>query len=249
MTKLTFLGTASAVPGKDQQNTHFIIETGERVILVDCVGNPVVRLGQAGIDPLSITDLILTHFHPDHVSGVPLLLMDLWLMGREKQLDIFGLKDMIERIEQMMALYDWQEWDGFYPVNFHRLSDNEQTLLMDTDHLRAWAAPVCHRIPGIGIKVVFPDGTLCYSSDTEPCDAVVRLAEGVDILIHEATGEGQGHSSPEQAGTIAQRAGAKSLYLIHYPPNSDTEGMVTKAKTNFSGDVIIAKDLMRVTFS
>jgi len=110
MNKLTFLGTASAVPDEDQQNTHFIIETKSRNILVDCVGNPVVRLKQAGVDPLSISDLVVTHFHPDHVSGVPLLLMDLWLMGRETPLYLYGLNEVLDRIEKMMSLFDWESW-------------------------------------------------------------------------------------------------------------------------------------------
>ncbi len=105
MTTITFLGTANAVPNKDHQNTHFLVESNEHLLMVDCVGNPVVRLEQAGINPLDLTGLVLTHFHPDHVSGVPLLMLDLWLMGRNKPLPIFGLHDVIVRFEQMMSLF------------------------------------------------------------------------------------------------------------------------------------------------
>jgi ribonuclease Z len=247
MTEITFLGTSSAVPNKDHQNTHIIIQSGDRVILVDCVGNPVIRLGQAGIDPKSITDLILTHFHPDHVSGVPLLLMDSWLLGREKHIDVYGLVGVIDRLQRMMDLFDWQEWEGFYPVNFHKQPTKEYVSLIDLDDVQVWASPVCHMIPTIGLKMSFPEGILCYSSDTAPCDAMVRLAEGADILIHEATGAGIGHSSPEQAGEIAQRAGVDQLFLIHYPPNSDVQELIKMAKIRFSGEVMIAQDLMTVT--
>ena len=246
MTKITFLGTASAVPGKDHQNTHFIVETEERRILIDCVGNPIVRLEQADVDPLSITDLILTHFHPDHVSGMPLLLMDWWLLGRIKPIEIYGLHDVIDRAEQMMILYDWMDWLNFYPVNFHRLPNDEQMVLIDDQQLKVWASPVCHMIPGIGIKFKLPEAVLVYSSDTGPCDAVVLLAYQADILIHEATGSGNGHSSPEQAGQIAERAEVKRLFLIHYPPQIDTQEWAVRAKRTFSGDVIVAEDLMKV---
>jgi metal-dependent hydrolase (beta-lactamase superfamily II) len=40
----------------------------------------MVRLSKAGVDFNRLTDLILTHFHPDHVSGVPMLLMNMWLI-------------------------------------------------------------------------------------------------------------------------------------------------------------------------
>lgn len=241
------LGTAKAVPDKDHENTHLIIEAGDKMILVDCAGNPVVRLDQAGINPLSITDLILTHFHPDHISGMPLLLMDLWLMGRKETLNIFGLEDVINRSEKMMELYDWRDWGSFYPVVFHPLPSSEMVTLMDNGLVKVVASPLCHMVPSIGIRVEFQNGAICYSSDTAPCDALVRLAQGVDVLIHEATGEGSGHSSPEQAAEMALRAGAKKLVLIHYPPNVDHDEWVGKAKKHFPGEVMIAKDLMTLS--
>ena len=248
MSKLIFLGTASAVPAKNQQNTHFILQANRRKILVDCVGNPVVRLQEARIDPLSITDLILTHFHPDHVSGVPLLLMDLWLLGRQNPLIVYGLNEVIDRMEKMLDLYDWQTWEGFYPVNFIRIPSEPQVLINEGD-LEISVSPVCHMIPGIGIRFELPDGGFCYSSDTAPCEAVVQLAQGMDFLIHEATGTGSGHSSPEEAGKIAEQAGVKKLYLIHYPPEADEALWLSQSQAVFSGEVILAKDLMVVDFS
>jgi ribonuclease Z len=248
MTKLTFLGTASAVPDKDHHNTHFILESPDRAILVDCSGNPVVRLSQMDIDPLNLTDIVLTHFHPDHVSGLPLLLMDLWLLGREKKLNIFGLQDVINRTKKMMDLYEWQDWRDFYPVIFHGLNDEEKISLIDTDQTKLWAFPVCHMIPGIGLKIALSESTICYSSDTAPCDAVMKMAKNVDLLIHEATGESFGHTSAQQAGKIAQEAGVKMLCLIHYDPKMESEELLAQAKKTFSGDVIIADDLMTINF-
>lgn len=247
MAKITILGTANAVPDKNHESTHLLVDAAERVILVDCPGNPVVRLDQAGIDPLSITDLILTHFHPDHVSGLPLLLMDLWLMGRKELLNVYGLDDVIDRTKKMMEIFNWQDWEGFYPVNFYRLTGGESMPLLDTDVVKVWASKGCHLVPSIGLRMQFSGGTLCYSSDTEPCHAIERLAEGVDVLIHEATGEGVGHSSPKQAGEIAQRAGVKKLVLIHYPTDVDVDEWVNHAKLTFSGQVVLAKDLMTLS--
>lgn len=247
MAQITILGTANAVPNKDHASTHLLIDAVERVILVDCAGNPVARLDQAGIDPLSITDLILTHFHPDHVSGAPLLLMDLWLMGRKEPLNVFGLDDVIDRTHNLMEIYSWQDWDGFYPVNFYRLPGGESMPLMDTDVVKVWSSLGCHLVPSIGLRMQFTGGTLCYSSDTEPCDAIMRLAKDVDVLIHEATGEGLGHSSPKQAAEIAQRAGVKKLVLIHYPTDVDPDEWVHRAKNSFSGEVVLAQDFMTLS--
>ena len=91
MPKVIILGSSNAVPSLNHENTHLVIVGNERTILVDCVSNPIVRLEQAGIDFNDLTDIVITHFHPDHVSGMPLLLMDMWLMGRTKPLNIYGL--------------------------------------------------------------------------------------------------------------------------------------------------------------
>jgi ribonuclease Z len=85
-----------------------------------------------------------------------------------------------------------------------------------------------------------------YSCDTEPCAAVAELADQADILIHEATGAEPGHSSASQAGNIATRAGAGSLYLIHYNPQDET--LVSQAKTEFSGPITRAEDFMTIEF-
>jgi ribonuclease Z len=246
MAKITFLGTANAVPDRDHQNTHFTIESGERIVLVDCPGNPVVRLGQANIDPLLITDLVLTHFHPDHVSGLPLLLMNLWLMGKKSHLSVYGLPEVLDKCKKMMALYNWEDWEEFFPLSFYEVPLKEGSLILESTDINIWSSPVHHRIPAIGLKASFHGGSICYSGDTAPCDEVIRLARGTNLLIHEATGDEQGHSSPSDAGRIAQAAGVETLYLIHYPLNIDPLLLVQQAKDQFSGSVYNAEDLMIV---
>jgi len=251
MPHLVILGTANAIPDEEHENTHMAIVTDQGVILVDCVGSPSVRLGLAGIKLKSITDLILTHFHPDHVSGVPLLLMNMWLEGREKALRIYGLHHCLERIEDVMALYYWDKWPNFFPVAFHRLPEMEQIKVLETEKIRIFSSPVRHLIPTIGIRIenTQSTGKIAYSCDTEPCPSVTRLAKGVDVLIHEATGAGAGHSSASQAGSIAREAGAKQLLLIHYPNfGLNPESLVDQARGTYDGDVALAQDLMEIPF-
>lgn len=244
--RLTFLGTASAVPNSDHHNTSLCVQYDQQTILIDCADSQIVRLEQAGISPLSLSDVVITHFHPDHVSGLPLLLMNLWLMGRKEPIHIHGLKQDMDRIEKMMALYNWHEWSGFYPVEFHRFSGKDQMELINNDQLHVCAFPVCHMIPAIGLKMEISGRSFCYSSDTAPCEKVIEMAIGVDILIHEATGKSDGHSSPEQAGHIAQKAGVKSLYLVHYPANTNLDNLLSLASGTFDGKIIIAEDLMTI---
>jgi ribonuclease Z len=247
--KLVVLGSSNAISSLGHENTHFALLGENSRILIDCPGNPIVRLCQAGIDHLNINDVILTHFHPDHVSGLPLFLMDSWLLGRKAPLTLHGIEHALTRARGMMDFYDWQEWPGFYPVDFQTIDLTENAFVLENDEFRISATPVKHLIPGIGLKIVNRRSgyTLAHSSDTEPCEAVVRLAAGADVLIHEASGATFGHSSASQAGEIAAEAGVKQLYLIHYPTfNRDTSTLVAQAKASFPGEVFLAEDFMEI---
>jgi ribonuclease Z len=220
--------------------------------MIDCVNNPVHRLAQAGVDFLDVTDLILTHFHPDHVSGVPLLLMDMWLRGRTKAINIYGLHHTLDRMEQLMGMYAWENWPKFFPVAFHRLPENENTALLDCDEFKIVSSPVRHLIPTIGLRFDFKTikKALAYSCDTEPCVEIIRLASGADVLIHEASGASLGHSSAGQAAQIAAQAEVGKLFLIHYPTGEYTDGnLVAEAREHFQGEVALATDFMVLDFS
>lgn len=248
---LKILGTSLAIPQKSRENTHMAVISEKRLVLVDSAHNPVIHLQFAGIDILSITDLILTHFHPDHVSGVPSLIMNSWLLGRKIPLEIYGLRHTIDRLESLMNSYDWESWPNLYPVNFHRIPEEEMFLLFSDDEIRVYSSPVCHMIPTIGLRFEFPISgkTLAYSCDTEPCPTLQKLGNRVDLLIHEATGEGIGHSSALQAGMVASQVEAKELMLIHYhAEGSDLVGLINEAKLSYSGNVVAAIDLQSINF-
>lgn len=251
MTKVIILGSSNAVPTSEGENTHMLVVGEKRTLLIDCVSNPIVRLEKASIDFNNLTDIIVTHFHPDHASGIPLLLMDMWLMGRQAPLNIYGLHYTLDRVETMMNLYNWSEWPHFFPVVFYRLPSNEMTPVLSCDDFIVHASPVHHMIPNIGLRLQFPQTNkiMAYSCDTEPCDEVVRLSTNVDVLIHEATGESPGHSSAKQAGEIGAKAEAKKMYLIHYPTGRFARsGLVEEAKSVFNGEVELAKDFMTIQF-
>jgi ribonuclease Z len=251
MAKLILLGTANAIPNRNHENTHFVLKGDESSVLVDCVGNTLLRLQQVDIDLESLNDIILTHCHPDHISGVPPLLMNLWLKGRVNSLNIHGLHHTLDCVEKMMELYEWREWPNFFPVVFHRLSSLEMELVLKKPDFQVFSSPVHHIIPTIGLRIESLSGNkaIAYSCDTEPCPEVVRLGAGADILFHEATGESYGHSSAAQAGEIAAKAGVKTLYLIHFPPEKyGSEELLAQARKNFSGNVKYASDFLELVF-
>lgn len=249
MPEIIILGTSSAVPDAVHDNTHMAIVGEKRVILVDCGNNPLVRLKQAGIEVKSVTDMILTHFHPDHVSGTPSLLMNSWLLGRREEMRLYGLSHTLDRLEALMGFYGWENWSDFFPVRMNRLAEGERAPVLEDEELRILSSPVCHLVPTIGLRVeaVASGRVAAYSCDTEPCQAVVALARGADVLLHEATGAMQGHSSARQAGEVALAAGVKALVLIHYS-HQDEQGkaLVEQAQAAFDGPVSLGRDFMTI---
>ncbi len=251
MPKVIVLGSSNAIPDEEHENSHMALVGDDRLVLIDCVNNPIVRLGKAGLDVEKVTDLILTHFHPDHVSGVPLLLMDLWLLGRKDELRIYGLDYTLDRLEKMMELYGWDTWPRFFPVRMLRVKEKEMTLVQENEQWKIFSSPVKHIIPNIGLRIEFIETgkVFTYSGDTEPCPQMIQLAQNADILIHEAAGASLGHTDAFQAGQIAKQAGADQLYLIHYPNGKyKNNDIVAEAAQEFDGPVSLAEDFMEFEF-
>jgi ribonuclease Z len=155
----------------------------------------------------------------------------------------------MDRLEDLMGFYSWAEWPNFFSVGFYRLPETEMAYVLDTKEFKINSSPVHHMIPTIGLRVECKKSTkvLTYSCDTEPCEQTVRLADGADILIHEAGGASFGHSSAEQAGEIATKAEVGKLYLIHYPTGRFAKGdIAAEASKTYKGEVIVAKDFMTI---
>lgn len=247
MPKLIILGTTYSIPDEKHDNTHMVLVGQNSKVLIDCAGNSMIRLHQAKVDLMELTDIIITHFHPDHMAGLPLLLMNMWIMGRKRPLKIFGLQYTLDRIENLMALFSWEKWPNFYPIAFNCISGEEIVPVIDNDELLIQASQVNHLIPCLGLRMRSKEKrkVVAYSSDTEPCPQVIQLAEKADYLFHEATGQIHGHSSASQAGEIAQQAGVKALYLIHYPSGEHPTDLLTaEASLKFSGSVHLAEDFL-----
>ena len=242
--EIILLGTADAISDEKHPNTHLLIKSGERLVLIDCPDNPIPRLIKAGVAYQDLTDLVLTHFHPDHVGGVPTLLMNLWLLGRQNALNIYGLDYTIDRFVGMMGLYSWSTWPNFYPVSMHRLSDKGMVEVLATKDLRIFSSSVCHLIPNLGLRFEALESgkTAAYSSDTEFCQDTITLAQGVDLLFHEAAGAYPGHSAAFQAGEVACQAGARKLCLVHYPAGAfNPRHLLEQARQAYDGEVILGE--------
>lgn len=247
MHRFLILGSANAIPKTGQDNTHLLIDSTNKLIMVDCGNNPVAKLVEAGRSILNVTDLVLTHFHADHVGSLPLLIMDMWLEKRTEPLIIHGLQVTLDKANQLLEIFSWQDWPGMFPVIFRAIPDvGEHAMITDAD-FKIDALPVKHLVPTIGIRVKFPgDKVVAYSCDTEPCDNLMLLAKDADVLLQESAGEAKGHTSAEQAGQVAQQAGVKKLVLIHYDNRVDELYLRNAAAKHFTGEIVLAEDMLTV---
>ncbi|MBC8248284.1 MAG: MBL fold metallo-hydrolase [Anaerolineales bacterium] len=245
MARLIILGSGAALPDAFRDNTYMVIEGRESSILIDCGGSPLHKLQAIGVDLDTLDSLIVTHHHPDHIYGVPALLLGLWLYGRQEPFHIFGPQRSVTALTSIMDSLEWQDWPCTMPVAFHEVEMREGYRVIESPEFEITTAPVEHLIPAIAVKVMSRETgrTVVYSGDTEPCEALARLAQGADILIHESTGDYAGHSTPAQAGAMARRCGVGKLVLIHFTASGgELEGLRRAAEAEFNGPVELAED-------
>ncbi len=90
--KLTFLGTSNAMPSAERNHSAILLSYKGENILVDCGEGTQRQFRKAKLNPGKVTRLLITHWHGDHVLGIPGLLQTLTLSGYKKTLCIYGPK-------------------------------------------------------------------------------------------------------------------------------------------------------------
>jgi len=99
--QITFLGTSCAVPTKKRNHSSFFLSYGSEGILFDCGEGVQRQLKIAGIKPTKITKVLISHWHGDHVLGLPGLISTLGISEYNKTLRIYGPEGSKEFMEHM----------------------------------------------------------------------------------------------------------------------------------------------------
>lgn len=210
--QLAFLGTGSAF---SVERYNGAIAVDGRILLDG--GAPILpHLHRLGIEPSSVEAVFVTHFHGDHLLGLPpFVLHRAFIPG--PALPIVGPKGVAERLER---LFEWSwggEWDGRF---------RERARI---EYVEAGAAGEIAGVPYetvelehghltvTGYRMRIGGKLLAYSGDTEATPALDRLVEGADVAIVEATGPGQvsSHTTWEEATGLAQRHPATRFFFTH----------------------------------
>ena len=104
MIDVTLLGTAALMPLPDRGLTAAFLECGGRAVLFDCGEGTQTAIRREKLNPMKIDLIALTHYHGDHLFGLPGLLQSLHVMERERPLYITGPEPLMEMIRPVAQL-------------------------------------------------------------------------------------------------------------------------------------------------
>lgn len=221
---LTVLGTATCTPEAGRDSSCYCVNGS---LLVDAGWNVVAGLSSVSLDPLDIDALIVTHCHHDHYMGIVGLLFYLGLEGRrvpEKRfLHVYGpageIGRVVEDAQRFLQTDRYPELE--FPVEVHDVAPGDQ---FSECGLQVKAVKALHNVPSLCYRVENASGTsVTFSGDTPFNPALVELARGTDLLLHEMSfgpnstrgKEGAAHSGSPEAAEVAALAGARQLALVH----------------------------------
>ena len=230
MAALHLLGTGAAISAPHRTTTMLAVSNEHSLFLIDCGGDVIQRVMEAGLDPSKLTGMLVTHEHADHVAGFPLFMEKIWLTGRHSPVPVYGPAEGIDQARRCFETFDVSTWENFPDIHWHKGIG----LAVDDEHWKITTDYVHHSVPAVGMRIEckHTGRVIAFSGDTRPTESVVKLGKGADILVHEATGSGPGHSTVLEAAQVAVRAEAKRLILVHLPPELD-EGAFAEARSVF----------------
>ena len=111
MIRLTLIGTSALIPLPDRAETAAQLVCGGRSILFDCGEGTQMAARKAGVSLMKTDIIALTHYHGDHVFGLPGLLQTMNMMGRNEPLVIVGPGDIEKELEHILALVGWTSYE------------------------------------------------------------------------------------------------------------------------------------------
>jgi phosphoribosyl 1,2-cyclic phosphodiesterase len=242
MMQVRFWGVRGSIPTPGPATTHYggntscieiTSDNGARVIID--AGSGIRKLGQAR-DCTAGADIFLTHFHWDHIQGIPFFAP---LFREQANIRFYSLRSEkeLEHVlrAQMTAPHFTMEFDRLASTRSYFRVHDEALKIGD---LTVEPFPLNHPQGAQGYRVSNGDRHVVIATDVEhghpQLDSLLRdWAQDADLLIYDAQytaaeyerRRGWGHSTPEEAARVATDARVKALSLFHHDPNHDDDTM------------------------
>jgi len=141
--KLTILGCYAATPRTLTNPTSQVLEICNQMFLIDCGEGTQVQLRKNKIKLSRINHIFISHLHGDHFFGLPGLISTFRLLGRKKELHVYGPKGIKEAITLLLKLGD--SWTNYHLI-FHELTSTKPQLVLEEEKVTVTTIPLNHRV-------------------------------------------------------------------------------------------------------
>jgi ribonuclease Z len=271
--EVVLLGTGNPLPDRDRAGAATLVRAGGRTLLFDAGRGVGLRLAAAGVLPVMLDGVFLTHLHSDHVCDLNDVVTTQWVMSLQaKTLRIFGPPGTAAVVDGMKAML---APDVRYRLAHHpdltwepQLDVIEATpgVVLDEGQggLRIVAASTDHRPvePTLAYRIEFGGKAVVIGGDSLPCAGLDELCQGADAYVQTVLRDDlvrmipaqrfvdtiDYHSTVAQAAQTAARNGVGTLVLTHQiptpAPGADHE-WVAIAREHFDGEIVFGQDLLR----
>ena len=248
--KLTILGCSGSGPGPTSPASGYLVESGGSSLVLD-LGNGTFGALQRHTDPFALDAVALSHLHADHCADFAALTVHRRYHPEppfdtaRQRLPVFAPPDAPQRLAALYAADEVERRETDLTDVFAFTGLDGGSAAFGEFALRA--VPVEHVCPAWGLRVEAGGRALAYTGDTGPCDGLVELARGVDVLLSEASWPDRAdapdgvHLSGRQAAEVATAAGVGRLVLTHVQPWSDAAAILREAREHFAGPVQLAE--------
>lgn len=247
--ELIILGSGASAPSRKAAEVRnpagYAVRLGSGAVLLDIGFGSVRQLARAGIDPSEVTDVLISHRHPDHIGDLAALLFCLHYdrKPRKGTLRLFGpagLKAFVESLRQTHS--PWLEPKG-YRLEVHELQEGQGAAGPDW---RAETIESIHNTPALCYRLESAEKVLVYSGDTGVNPKLAEFSKKCDLLLLECTlGDGDKYSwhlNVSQALELASESRARRVLLTHV----STESLASlKPRLKKLAQVSVAEDLQR----
>lgn len=274
--RVILLGTKGGpTPSGVRAPASVAIVIGGLVYLFDAPNGVARQLALAGLSLDRLGQVFITHNHSDHVLDVGSLLVLAWGSGLKSPVGIYGPPPLRKIVHDSFAASNYDRKvrmreEGRPPLRplIHVHEQAEGGVVYRDANVTVSSAVVDHYTvkPAFAYRLDTPARSIVISGDTTYSEALVNLAQGADLLIHEAmyldgvtqlAGSNESlkdhlmrsHSTTEQVGMVAARAGVKKLVLSHLVPAfpSITDEMwLAGVRQHFTGEAVVGRDLQEV---